>query len=601
MNRPAILPKTAAAPSGGQIDGLDLHDLGVLIHTIDSRGMPPIVPRRIARPSGHGAHIYPEYYTPRPLVISGQMIADTHTDLIENQRALSDILSGFSSPSRTFRVIDPINPDTYYECIYDGSCGFQDPVPRTKGRVCQFAFNALANPPWRQASARSLVRQNITAQDQALRVDVDGNVPADYILTLENPGWQVELMQGIHSARFVPEPGLEMETANGRIGPSVASRTNIAPSDISGAMFVSAARETELEYRLNIADILPSMAFYILFRPKNSSTDLAANFETVFFIRNPNDYPKSILLEAKRHADAEHAAWKLSVGNQTFFFDLPGWQAGGLIGIGVNIGGGTEAGVDIFRDGAWADGHQNNLPNNLSPLGPQVDIWLSRPSHFVSVDIYAFHLFGRKLTRGQHRLLHQYPTQPYTAPQKAVLTIPHIDADALQFDTEKYASTDERYPFFPDSGSALLPLSPGPNSISVRHISPAERFTLNRMLVPDMSMAAGEVGVTARSDEDDAHFVAVDIGADEANINSVIIGDYLLLEGPGSYIAGKVTGIRGNLEFTGTKDFLYDPIRTSGVTSAGVPVAVGDATLKFLRHSNAHSVGVAVGWRDSYL
>ena len=275
MNRPNILP-TTLGPSL-EIDGVNLHDLGVLLHTITPRGMPPITPNR-QQTARHGAVIGDEYYTPSPLNISGQMVADSHPELIANQRFLTSLLSR----RQPFRLIDHLTPALYRACIYDGQCAFGDASPRRSGTACSLSFSVLVNPPWLQAT--SLSHDTIPTNPGTAIIHNDGNVPAGQLLTFQ-PNAETSIIYVRETLRFIPNSALAAEVAispDYTVSPHVVSAglssTLIAPSDDSRRTDTAPHRQRQARFPAPPLGfpIHPELAIHMVIAPRQATSDLSS-------------------------------------------------------------------------------------------------------------------------------------------------------------------------------------------------------------------------------------------------------------------------------------------------------------------------------------
>ena len=138
--------------SGWSLGGLDPYQFGLTIKSATIRDMPPVMSRQEERPGGHGNVVYPEHYAPRPVILQGQMVADTVAQLQSNWDELKTVLNTFRvGEPRTLRVIDGAATDRFYSCHYAGQATIGEIGPRLLATHTNVTISLMANPPFAQA------------------------------------------------------------------------------------------------------------------------------------------------------------------------------------------------------------------------------------------------------------------------------------------------------------------------------------------------------------------------------------------------------------------------------------------------------------------
>lgn len=467
MARPNILPATLG-PSI-EIDGVDLHDLGVLLHTIDPRGMPPVTPNR-HQAARHGAVIGDEYYTPSPLVISGQMVADSHADLISHQRQLTSLLY-----RRSFRLIDNLSPGLYRDCIYDGRCAFGDASPRRSGTSCTLSFSVLANPPWLQAAAPSHVT---IPRDGTNIIENSGNVPAEHLITLQ-PNARTSIFYAREAFRFVPNYRYYADIAsttgrvdtnpysfsNGFVSTLNSSDLSLAPpsGDSTGLVLplVSGNGIGALGWRFTLGyPIHPHCAVHMVISPRRASGGLGRNRRGLFYLRNNAG---GGVLSATMSSSTSHpgaSRWQIQNSNGADLIIDPGpsWSAGDALDVWVSFG----DKIQLFVGGQLA-GEKVQANANLTHAAYR--LWVGHregENRFsLDADLKVMRILPYAPTAEQRRDLSQYPNKNFTALDRAIFSLPSITDSRVQFDARggTYAGVGRR--LFPDTGTSVPALRPG--------------------------------------------------------------------------------------------------------------------------------------------
>ena len=186
MARPSVLNSALAYTI--KINGLDLHDYGVLDYEVPHLGQAAANVQFASFPERHTAWGFSGTYQPRPFVISGMILGGSIAELRTNLDDLKGAAQAFRGKLHTIpnqiRVEFADETDRYYPCIYQG--GFQVSPIGLSGTGARAAHFIL---PLMQLTPFAIATTTTTAAPSGTRPSFTtlstGTAPSPFIVELQ--------------------------------------------------------------------------------------------------------------------------------------------------------------------------------------------------------------------------------------------------------------------------------------------------------------------------------------------------------------------------------------------------------------------------------
>jgi len=186
MANPTVLTGASYAI---KINGVDLHEYGVLGYEVPNLGMAPLDVRASMYPERHEAYRFGATFQPRPFVIQGMMLANNAAGLRSQLDLLKPNTVGLKG--NNFEEIAPIRvefsdqTDRYYPCAYAGEFRVVPIGNRPSVEYhASFSLTLLQLTPFALATDYTLVTLGSGVGPQFEVVDV-GTGPCPWVLDLE--------------------------------------------------------------------------------------------------------------------------------------------------------------------------------------------------------------------------------------------------------------------------------------------------------------------------------------------------------------------------------------------------------------------------------
>jgi phage-related protein len=161
MATPARL---SGATAWVKIDGVDLHTYGVIVRSV-SNPPPPAVDVSVQVAGRDGDFDFTKSYGSRVITLQGQIIGDTHAQLVTNIDGLRSMLR-LSGRGGSFQVIFQDQTDRYWTCRYQGGLTVKMTGIPLVSRTCDFSMQLKCVKPYAEKTTVTTEAVTLNALQQ---------------------------------------------------------------------------------------------------------------------------------------------------------------------------------------------------------------------------------------------------------------------------------------------------------------------------------------------------------------------------------------------------------------------------------------------------
>ncbi len=438
----ALKSGSTSLTGGGSLNNRDFYQFGMSVLSLNSQDLPPIKPRRVMREGAHGQFVFEEHYDAKPLVMAGQIMANTVTDLKTNIEAAKTFLNTFRKDTpRRLKLIDPLMTDRFFYCHFDGEAIFGSASPRVGGTIADYAIRLLAQPPF--ALAASLSEDRYAAPAGTFRSIATGTFDSDPRLVIEGPATNPKVVFG--DSIFICPFDLTTDftdvfgaTVAGTFSGTAAQKAGLfSPSDLGlGHAFLANGA-----YQLSWAVTGNKSAgtWFVIVEPQFDSTE--AGTKTI--LEHRYDADNRVVLyyvngSGVDQFDRRFVFVKYVAGAGSYVASAhQNFVSGNAIKIGISYD--ATGGMKIYVDGILVE--QNGVVGAMAGNPATLTLHANGSNFSANMKVHTLAGWSSQLTDNEHALIASDPEENIKNRNQVLLwTGTLADGDWLEFDR-----TDDRY------------------------------------------------------------------------------------------------------------------------------------------------------------